>query len=98
MTCPNCCGSGRTRMGLCGTCDGHGSFDYRLDIDPQKADRDMVRKLCEVQEGLSDWEVEFADSLGRRIKALGRDWKGLTVKQRDKARQILARVESLHGR
>lgn len=30
---------------------------------PQQALREMVSELCEVEEGLSNWEVDFVDSV-----------------------------------
>jgi len=49
------------------------------------SDRDLVDELCDIDRGLSDWEMDFADSLA---KIDGR-WP-LSTGQRSKAIEILA--------
>lgn len=52
-------------------------------------DAEIVEALCDVDEGLSEWEVEFVDSLAKWLKDRG----PLTEKQRAKAEQILSKLE-----
>ena len=49
------------------------------------SDDELTRKLALIDEGLSEWEVEFVNSIRIRVKT-GRD---LTPKQRERA-QIIA--------
>lgn len=52
------------------------------------SDGELVEALCEVEEGLTEWETNFADSLSK--------WSGpLTPKQRATAEKILRRTEGL---
>ena len=53
-------------------------------------DHVLVTELCAVDEGLTDWEVGFAESLGRRVFDTGR---GLTGKQRARAQAIMDRID-----
>lgn len=48
-------------------------------------DRELVEELNEIESGLSDWEVEFIESINDWLDNHG----GLTVDQRKKAEQIL---------
>jgi hypothetical protein len=34
----------------------------------QKTAREMLAELCEVEEGLTDWEVRFVDDLSKRAE------------------------------
>lgn len=55
-------------------------------------DRHLVTELCRVEEGLTQWEVEFVDRLGREMRAQGDRWQGLSSRQRTKAEQIADRL------
>lgn len=53
-------------------------------------DRELVEALCEIDDGLTEWEVEFVDSLARHLaisRHMVRSWT-LTYMQRVKALQI----------
>lgn len=52
-------------------------------------DRDLIRSLCDLEEGLSEWEVEFVDDIAQRMKA--DPGMTLTLKQRAKATEIANR-------
>ena len=52
-------------------------------------DKELAEALCEVEEGLTAWEVEFVDSVARQV-ASGRLF---TPRQRSKAEQIMEKVE-----
>lgn len=47
-------------------------------------DQELVEELCEIDHGLSDWEVGFVDSLSRWLD----ENDSLTDRQREKAEQI----------
>jgi len=47
-------------------------------------DEDLVGALCDIEDGLNEWEVEFVDSIAKQFKAKGY----LTPGQRKKAEQI----------
>jgi hypothetical protein len=47
-------------------------------------DRELVHELCQIDSGLSSWEVNFVDSLPRQLMLQ----QGLSVNQRRKAEQI----------
>jgi hypothetical protein len=47
-------------------------------------DEDLVGALCDIEEGLSEWEVEFADSIYKWWEKHG----FLTTGQRKKAEEI----------
>ena len=50
----------------------------------EEEDNELVESLCEIDEGLSEWEVEFVESLSKWL-----EWNAtLTAKQRTKALQI----------
>lgn len=53
-------------------------------------DRKLVQRLLDVEEGLTRWEVEFAEGLARAA-AEGRRLNGV---QRAKVEQILDRIDS----
>lgn len=55
---------------------------------PGQSDRDLVQALLDIEAGLTDWEVEFSESLSRWLDS----HDTLTNKQRAKAEQILAEV------
>ena len=47
-------------------------------------DQELADVLCEIEEGLNDWEVEFVESIAAWMK-----WNdSLTDGQREKAREI----------
>lgn len=50
-------------------------------------DKELVEALCDVEEGLTAWEMEFAESLSKQGGSL-------SPKQRAKAEQILRRLET----
>lgn len=52
-------------------------------------DMELVDELCEIEEGLSDWEVEFVDSIAKALRRYG----SLTPPQRVKAEQVYAEVD-----
>ena len=47
-------------------------------------DVDLVNELLEAESGLTDWEVEFAESLSRWLES----HHDLTKKQRDRAEAV----------
>lgn len=47
-------------------------------------DQELVDALCEIEDGLSEWEVDFVESIAKSIKTYG----SLTPKQRGKAEDI----------
>ena len=49
-------------------------------------DGELIKALCDIEAGLSNWEVEFVESLCVWLEDEGRP---LTAKQRDKAIEIL---------
>lgn len=51
----------------------------------EMSDEDLVKGLCEIESGLTDWEVKFVDSVASRI--LDRRIE-LTDKQRNIAERI----------
>lgn len=51
---------------------------------PLQLDRDLVRRLLEIRDGLTDWEVRFIESVSEWVKTRGE----LTPAQRDRAQQI----------
>ena len=53
------------------------------------SDRELAEELCEQARGLSDWEMDFADSIFEWANRSGR----LTIRQRLKAIEILNRLE-----
>ena len=55
--------------------------------EPQ-SDADLVKALLDVEEGLTGWELDFADSIAKQVEA-GRE---LSDKQREKIEQILERL------
>lgn len=53
-------------------------------------DRDLLEEACDIESGLSSWEVDFIEDLSRRLP---RDpISVLTDRQRAKVIQILRRV------
>ena len=64
--------------------------------DAWKRDRALVDRLLNIEHGLTEWEVEFAESLSKRLRLqAGRTGArfGLTPRQRRKVEQILDRKE-----
>ncbi len=53
------------------------------------ADRDLVDRLCDVDHGLTDWEVRFCDDVAARVKD---DGLALTLRQGAKVSEILKRL------
>lgn len=49
-------------------------------------DEEICRELCEIEDGLSEWEVDFVDSINKQNS---QDGKSLTGRQRKKAEEIL---------
>ena len=47
-------------------------------------DREIVDALCDIEDGMSEWEVDFVDSLDKQL----RSGSTLSPKQRAKADQI----------
>lgn len=47
-------------------------------------DRELTEALCEIEDGLTDWEAEFADSIAKALIRYG----SLTDAQRAKALQV----------
>lgn len=54
--------------------------------ESQPTDHDLVEELCEIDEGLNDWELGFIDDIAQRVLQFG---EGLSPKMREKAEQIL---------
>lgn len=52
-------------------------------------DEAIVRELCDIESGLSSWELDFVESVARQVEDRGRS---LTPSQRQKAEQILDRI------
>ena len=50
--------------------------------------RDLVRDLCDIEEGLSEWEVGFVESIARRVEDGER---ALTARQALMGHAILGR-------
>ena len=42
-------------------------FNWNTDLVRLKADRRTVKKLLDIEEGLSDWEVNFIESLADKV-------------------------------
>lgn len=51
------------------------------------ADRERTKALCEIDGGLSGWEVDFVESIAERVEG----GATLTDKQRETADRILER-------
>ena len=47
-------------------------------------DKELVAALCEIESGLSEWEVDFVDDISRSVEK-----QPLSQRQREKAEQIL---------
>ncbi len=56
-----------------------------------ETDIELVERLLDIEEGLSDWEADFAEQLGKRVH--DQEWE-LSIKQRNRAQKILRRVEA----
>ena len=54
-------------------------------------DKDLVDELCAIEHGLSDWEMDFVDSIDNWVV---KQKKTLTTNQRNTAEKILHRIES----
>lgn len=52
-------------------------------------DKEIVRKLCSIEHGLSEWEVGFVESIASRVID---NEQPLTEKQRERAMIILEKV------
>ena len=50
-----------------------------------KKDRELVDALCEIDHGLSEWEVEFVEGIARQVHD---EKKGLSPKQRRISEEI----------
>lgn len=48
-------------------------------------DEDLVRELCDIESGLSDWEVEFVENVARRVLD---EHLSLSPRQRETAEKI----------
>jgi hypothetical protein len=57
-------------------------------FDILEQDHDLAAELCAIEEGLSEWEIEFVESIMRRVDR----GQTLTEKQRDKALSIHRRL------
>ena len=57
----------------------------------EASDEELVRALCDIEDGLDEWEVKFADSVYEQCVDSG---EALSVKQRMKAVKALRRLES----
>ena len=64
-----------------------------MNSDQVAADKELLDQLCDIEHGLTDWEVGFVDSVSRWVD----DRPYLTVTQRQKAQEILARWEERYG-
>lgn len=53
----------------------------------QWTDKELIQALCEINEGLNDWELGFVDDIAQR--ALVKK-EALTPRMRKKAEQILS--------
>lgn len=52
-------------------------------------DCELVDALCAIESGLTEWEVDFVESIARKFTAYG----SLTDRQRASGKKILARIE-----
>ena len=50
-----------------------------------KDDRLLVKKLCDIESGLTHWEVEFVEGIARQVYD---DKRALTIAQREVAEEI----------
>lgn len=48
-------------------------------------DRELVQYLCDIEEGLTDWEVRFVESISKHVLEQG---ESLSPTQRHKAEEI----------
>ena len=58
-------------------------------MSAREEDLELVRRLLEVEDGLTEWEEEFAESVGRQVEDEGRH---LSQKQRDVIERILTKL------
>ncbi len=52
-------------------------------------DKELVDALCDIDEGLTEWEVDFVESIAKVVA----NGTSLTVRQLRKADSILARFD-----
>ena len=57
----------------------------------QKDDAAIVKELCDIEYGLTDWEVDFVESIAKQVES----GVQLTEKQYKKATDILVRIQEL---
>ena len=50
------------------------------------SDSDLVEEVCEIESGLSDWEVKFIEDVTKQVE----DQQELTWRQRSKLAQIIS--------
>ena len=55
--------------------------------DQLHADQELVRELCDIDSGLSAWEVEFTESVAKQVES-----RPLSDKQREVVERILRRA------
>lgn len=56
-------------------------------------DEELVEALCDVEKGLTEWEMKFADSLSKQIKQ-GRSLSRQPGGQRETIEKILRKLET----
>lgn len=53
-----------------------------------ETDQELVDELCDVEDGLTEWEIEFADSLAKHLDTPGNT---LSLKRRATLERIVLR-------
>lgn len=53
---------------------------------PSEEERSIVRDLCRIESGLTDWELRFVESVAKRVQT---DGLPLSLKQMEIAERIL---------
>ena len=67
---------------------GRGAAIPRDEPVSDDTDEDLVDELCEIEEGLTGWEMDFAESVAKQVEA----WRPLTERQREMIEKILTRL------
>lgn len=57
-------------------------------MDERLTDKELTDSLCEIDRGLSDWEVDFVESLAKQVESN----RKLSDKQRTIAERILSKL------
>lgn len=54
------------------------------------SDKEVVEVLCDIEEGLNEWETKFVDSVATQVLDKGRP---LTPRQRETADRIISEAQ-----